>query len=74
VLGPVALVQLRKFLETFLARNDRKMELSIGAFKFKGCFKDLEALMASEQFQSLIAAQPQKAVAPVVRRRAIDKA
>ena len=74
VLGPVALVQLRKFLETFLARNDRKMELSIGAFKFKGCFKDLEALMSSEQFQSLIAAQPQKAVAPVVRRRAIDKA
>jgi hypothetical protein len=74
VLGPVALVQLRKVLETFLARNDRKMELSIGAFKFKGCVKDLEALMASEKFQNLIALQSQKSVAPVARRRAIDNA
>jgi hypothetical protein len=49
------------------------MELSIGAFKFKGCVKDLEALMESEQFQNLIALQSQKTVAPVSRRRAIDK-
>jgi hypothetical protein len=58
VLGPVAIVQLRKVLQALIA--GRKIKLTNGTLKFEGSVKDLEALLTREQIQQLTERRPAK--------------
>jgi hypothetical protein len=60
-LGPVAIVQLRKLIETFLkVRAGRKLKLKIGPLTLEGNADDVEKLISPEQIAKLLKA-PKKA-------------
>ena len=59
-LGPVAIIQLTKLIQSFLAHSDRKIKLTKGAVKLEGSVKDLQTLLTPEQIQQLIEAKPTK--------------
>jgi hypothetical protein len=68
VVGPVAVVQLRKLLEKFIA--GRKIKLTNGTVKFEGSVKDLQALLTPEQIHQLTEPKAiKKSLPPASRKR-----
>jgi hypothetical protein len=54
VLGPVAIVQLRKLLETYLKRGEkRKFKITNGPMIIEGDFSDVRELITDERFKML---------------------
>ncbi len=57
-LGPIALIQLRKALETFLkAREGRKLKITIGAVTVEGTASEVAKLITPEQIAKMLDAQ-----------------
>lgn len=57
-LGPVALVQLRKAVETFLkAREGRKLKVTVGDVTVEGAASEVSKLITPEQISKMLDAQ-----------------
>ena len=61
-LGPTAIIQLRKLLQTYLAHSGRKIKLKSHSVSIECSPEDFQKLFTPEQIQQLLRPPPQKAL------------